>query len=195
MKPNEIISLCFGAVGIFLSFVIFQQKDRKKLVFFKLVSDVVWAINYFLIFAYAGGAIAIIGIFREIFAYNKDKKFAKSIFWPIFFIIVGVGAALFMGPVFELIVKDVWRFNWYSLFPAAATTLSVICFWQSSTKNSRLYAYPISACMLTYNILSFNISGIVNEVLTVSSTTIGYFRNDRVKKIDSQEEKNGENET
>ena len=193
MNPNEIVSQCFGILGIITSFIIFQQKDRKKLVFFKLISDIVWAVNYFLILAYAGAAIAIIGIFREIFAYNKDKKFAKSILWPIFFIVVGVGAALFMGPVFELIANGEWKFNWFSVLPAAATTISVICLWQSKTKNSRLYAYPISACMLTYNIISLNFTGIANEFLTVSSTTIGYFRNDRVKKTESSEDKNQEN--
>jgi hypothetical protein len=69
----------------------------------------------------------------------------------------------------------------FSLFPAAASVLSVVSFWQIKAKNTRLLAFPISLCMGIYSVASGSLSGFVNEVLTVSSSAIGLFRERKFK--------------
>ncbi len=158
-----------GFVGILLNFIIFQQKDRNKLLLTKLCSDVVWGLHYFLLGAYSGSAIATVGIFRELVSYNKEKF--KNKMWPVIFVFVGIGAAL-------ITQKGIFK-----IFPAAASALSVMCFWQNKTANSRLLALPISACMLTYSIYSNSTAGIVNETITIISVFIGYLIIDRKEKV------------
>ena len=61
----------------------------------------------------------------------------------------------------------------YNILPAIASILSVISFWRSNPNTSRIFAYPISIPMLTYDIFCLSYMGIINEILTLLSTTIG----------------------
>ena len=153
-----------GALGIAANVIIYQQKSGKKLVFWKLISDVLWALQYIMLGAYSGAAIAVIGIFREIVFYNNDKKWARSRLWLLFFICVSVLSGI-------LTFKSV-----FSLLPMVASVLSILGFWRKSPSLSRVLAFPISASMLTYDIYAVSYMGIVNEVLTIISAVIGIIR-------------------
>ena len=159
-----------GYVGIFLSILIYIQGKRKNLVFFKLVSDVVWCVHYTLLGAYSGAAIGFIAIFREFVFLNKGKKWADNKLWFIFFLVLSPTASIITGK------------NLYCFLPAIAAFLSVFCFYQSKAKKSRYFAIPISLCMLTYDILVSSTQGIINEIFTMSSIFIGFIVNDIVKK-------------
>ncbi len=162
-----------GYGGILLNCLIYLQKDRKKLVFTKLLSDVIWAVHYFMLAAYAGFSIAAIGIVREIIFYNKNRKWASSVAWPILFILIGAGGAILSER------------SWYSLLPAFASSLAVICFWQNKTSKSRALGILISACMTIYDVFKHSTAGIVNEALTVFSIFLGMFLHDRKKQKQS----------
>ena len=153
-----------GALGIAANVIIYQQKSGKKLVFWKLISDVLWALQYIMLGAYSGAAVAVIGIFREIVFYNNDKKWARSRLWLLFFICVSVLSGI-------LTFKSV-----FSLLPMVASVLSILGFWRKSPSLSRVLAFPISASMLTYDIYAVSYMGIVNEVLTIISAIIGIKR-------------------
>ena len=149
-----------GALGIAANVIIYQQKSGKALVFWKLISDVLWAFQYIMLGAYSGAAVAVIGIFREIVFYNNDKKWARSRLWLLFFICVSVLSGI-------LTFKSV-----FSLLPMVASVLSILGFWRKSPSLSRVLAFPISASMLTYDIYAVSYMGIVNEVLTIISAII-----------------------
>ena len=166
------VAQCVGFVGVALSFVIFQQKERGRLLLTKLCSDAVWGIHYFLLGAYAGCAIAAVGFLREIVFYNKSKL--KSRVWPALFMTLGVAAAL------------ITQSGWFKIFPAVASALSVVCFWQNKTSNSRLIALAVSACMLTYSFISGSAAGVVNEIITVASVIIGILIIDGKKKYNDK---------
>ena len=53
---------------------IYQQKSRKRIFLFKLISDVFWGLRDFLPEAYSGCAIVVIGTVREGIFIDKDKK-------------------------------------------------------------------------------------------------------------------------
>ena len=159
----------FGALGIASTILIYQQKTRTGLILSKLLSDVIWFLHYFLLSAYSGAAIAVIGIFREIIFVNKDKKFTKHPFWLYFFLAISFGCAYFT-----------WK-GVFSILPCIASAVSVISFWIGKPGLSRLLSYPISACMLTYDIFIGSLMGIINELFTVTSSVIGYLRLDKKK--------------
>lgn len=158
------ISNITGALGIGANVAVYQQKSGKKLLISKLISDFLWAFHYFSLNATSAAAIAVIAIFRETIFFNQDKKWAKSKLWLIFFLLCSVVSAVLT-----------WR-GVISTLPAIASILSVLSFWKGSPRLTRYLAFPISACMLSYNIFYHSYMGIVNEVLTLFSAAFGVIR-------------------
>lgn len=163
------LSNIFGMLGICSTVLIYQQKTRKCLVLSKLLSDVIWFLYYFSLPAYSGAAIAVIGMIREIVFVNKEKKWAKHPLWLVFFLVLSFGCAVFT-----------WK-KAFILLPCIASAVSVISFWIGNPRLSRILSYPISACMLTYDVACGAVLGIVNELFTVISSIIGAIRLDRKK--------------
>lgn len=167
----KLISEILGFIGVALNAAVYQQKKRDRLLIFKLISDVVWTLHYGIPGNYSGAAVAAIGIARESTFLVTDKKGIDR--RP--FLLVFLGCACFSA-------WFTWG-GWFSVLPATASFLSVISFWQQKPRVSRLLSLPISACMLTYAIMSNSWAGIANEVFTVSSTVIGIIRYDIKKEL------------
>lgn len=159
----------FGLAGVLSTIFIYQQKTRIGLLIAKLISDVIWFMYYFLQAAYSGAAVAVIGIIREFIFINKEKKWAKHIAWLYIFLILAVVSAIFT-----------WK-SWFSILPMIASIVSVVSFWIGRPKISRILSFPISACMLSYDLLLTPIAiwGVVNEILAVSSSIFGLIRLDK----------------
>lgn len=172
VKKVDIAIFVFGFAGVLSTVFIYQQKNRYGLLVAKLISDIIWFLYYFLQGAYAGAAVAVIGIIRELIFINKDKKWAKHPIWLVFFIILAIGSAALT-----------WK-TWFSILPMIASITSIISFWIGNPKVSRILSFPISACMLTYDVTLIPIAyfGVANEILAISSSIIGLVRYDRVKK-------------
>lgn len=155
-----------GFIGIFLNVIIYQQKDRKKLLSFKLLSDFAWLAHYGLALNFSGAAVAGIGVARETtFLSIEGQKIDRRPFLAVFFVCAPLSVWL------------TWR-DASSLLPATAFLLSVVSFWQQRPRLSRRLAIPISLCMLTYDIAVGSIAGIVNEIFTLISTVVGMIRHD-----------------
>ena len=61
----KLLSEVLGVLGILLNILIYQQKQRKPLLRWKLVSNVTWALHYAIAGNYSGAAIGTIGIARD----------------------------------------------------------------------------------------------------------------------------------
>ena len=167
----EILGQIVGGVGIAVSFLILQQKTRRGLMFFKLISDGLWLAHYILIGAYAGAAICLIAVFREIvFMQRLTRKWANHKIWPALFIMAAIVSAVLT-----------WD-NIFSLLPAFASIISIITFWIGIPRISRILSFPIGISMVAYDVTSNSITGIINECLALTSAVIGMIRLDIKKK-------------
>lgn len=167
----EIVGQIIGGGGIAVNMLTLQQKTRRALLICKLVADILWFAHYMLIGAYSGAGICVVAVFRElIFIQRRNKKWADSIIWPIIFICAVIVSGIIT-----------WR-GAISLLPTFASSLSVILFWIGIPKISRRFAFSTCAAMLTYDILSGSISGIINECLALVSAFVGMVRLDIKKK-------------
>ncbi len=158
------IAHIIGALGILANILIYQAKNGKNLLTFKLISDVLWSLHYFLLGANTAAIIAAINIFRELVFYSQRNKQNKNKLWLTFFIIVSVVSTVLTGN------------GLFSYLVTVASVLSVISFWINSPKLSRYLAIPISASMLTYDIFCKSYMGIFNEVFTLISAIVGLLR-------------------
>ncbi len=166
----KLIANILGGVGIFISILLYQQKKREKLLAHKLILDSIWVVHYCLIGAYSGAAVAAIAALRGIVFIKRDPKKAGGIIWlPIFIAVAIISTALTW--------KDV-----FSLFTLAASCIAVVSFFIGNPRLSRILALPVAACMLTYDVASGSIMGIVNESFIITSSVVGMIRLDRNSK-------------
>ena len=81
------IAIFTGILGIAANCIIYQQKNGKNLLIWKLISDILWLFHYLSLNAYSGCAVALIGVFRELVFYRENKKGQKRPFFLMFFIV------------------------------------------------------------------------------------------------------------
>jgi hypothetical protein len=154
----------FGIGGIVANILIFQQKNRKNLLRTKLLADISWTIHYSFLSAWSGAAVCGIGIIRESVFLQKPRKWASSPLWLILFFLCSLVSAVLT-----------WK-SPFSILPAVASMLSILSFWIGKPKLSRWLQIPISLSFFTYNVTVFSVTGIINELLTMISIAIAFWR-------------------
>lgn len=160
----KVFAWIFGISGIVANLVIYQQKNRSKLLTAKLVADILWTLHYAFLSAWSGAAVCAIGVFRETIFINNQKSWAKSRLWLIFFLMCAVLSALFT-----------WK-NIFSILPACASLLSVVSFWIGNPKLTRVFQLPISVAFLIYDIMNYSHTGMISEIMTIISIIIALYR-------------------
>ena len=166
----EILAWVFGIGAMTSLFLIYQQKNRKKLILAKLSADIFWVAHYWCLSAPGGMIPNFIGIFRElVFINRKTRKWASLFIWPIVFILInwGLGIQTFS--------------SWYNILPIAASTFVTISLWIDNPRLTKLISIPISATFLVYNVFVGSYIGIINESIAISSI-IFYFLKDKFSK-------------
>lgn len=160
MKYMPIISLIFGFVGIIANAIIFWQKDREKLLLFKLFADIVWTIHYGLICAWTGAVTCGISIIRETVFLNKKHRWAQSNLWLIFFCALSLSYGIVT-----------WK-NILNILPVCGALLSVVSFAVGKPSLSRILQIIISVMFLLYDIYVVSYAGIINEFCTLTSVML-----------------------
>lgn len=166
----KIISDVFGIVGVLLTVILYQQKNRKSLLVYKLIIDVVWLGHYAFIGAYSGAVVCVIAALRELIFVKRDQRSKKGIIWLPIFIIVAIVSTVFT-----------WN-NVFSILTCIASCIAVVSFFIGKPRLSRIFVFPISTCMLVYDIACGSVAGIVNECFAVSSSAVGILLHDRKNK-------------
>lgn len=71
---QQIVGQLFGFVAIGVSYFIFQQKNRKRLLVFKLIADLLWVTHFALIGGYTAMATTGVGVARELVFFAKRQR-------------------------------------------------------------------------------------------------------------------------
>lgn len=171
----KLLADILGGVGVIVAILLYQQKKRKSLLIYKLTLDLIWFVHYLLISAYSGAAVAAIAACREIIFVKRDPKKAGGIVWLSIFIFLAVVTTVFT-----------WN-NAFSLFTLFASCIAVISFFIGNPKLSRILAFPVCGCMLTYDVACGSVAGVINESFALLSSAVGMLRLDR-KKADGIQE-------
>ena len=82
----ELTAQIFGIIGMIFNIIVFQQKRQDRVLIFQFFAAVSFALNYLLLGAVIGGLLNIVGAFRAVVFYFKDKTKANSVMWLIVFI-------------------------------------------------------------------------------------------------------------
>ena len=164
---NAITIQLIGVIGMLLSILSFQSKSYQKIVWIRVLSEFVFALQYFLLGAYTGMATNLTScvtnsIYRERIKHGK-KVLGFQIAFAILFAVIGILS--WHGPV--------------SLLVIAAKILSTIANGNGKPKTLRILNLIINPLWLIYDILVFSLAGILSDAFTIMSIIIAMTRLDR----------------
>lgn len=150
--------------AVILSFLSYQAKTPKKLLFLHTSSIVALLIGYFLIGATSGGVLNVICLLRNVVYYNRSKKpFSYPCVPYIFAALLAVfGALSWQGPI--------------SLCIIVALMINTVALSLGDNQKLRKSILLTSTLVLIYNICVFSIGGILNESVVLASAIIGLIR-------------------
>ncbi len=159
-----------GVLGIITTIFVYQQKERRKMLIWKLISDSIWILHYFTLGAYSGCAIIAAAIIRSLVFLNAGHKWADSKAWLAIFIAISL--------TFSLLT---WQ-NAYSLLTTVCSVACIIAYWIRSPKVTRLISIPAAVLYLIYVIVYRSTEGIICESVIIASSVVGFIRHDIPKK-------------
>ena len=163
-----------GFLGAITGFIVFQQKKRRRILLFQMLSCAFFVIHFVMLGAYTGAVMNAIVIVRAFVYLNSDKKWAAGKIWLAVFIIISVAACVIT-----------WK-DWSSIFPLASMVLSSVSCWLKNEKYIRLVTFPSSPCWLVYNVVNGSVAGTVTEIFISASLIIAIVRYDILGKSKKQ---------
>ena len=178
MTTEYIVSQIFTIISyIFLASTYHAQK-RKNIIILNCLVQISFAIAYTLLEAWAGLAMCIVGLLRNIamiISENRNTKKEKinvTILVPIVMVSIALSIFTYQG---------MW-----SLLPVIATILYTYAICQPDIKKYKLLGIPTEMLWVCYNIYIKSIFGILLEVIALINCILGYI---------SQEKKNIKKQT
>ncbi len=171
---GQIFGLCLAA----LSFLVYWQKSRTKILITKMILDVLNVFQQAMVGAVTGSVINGIAVLREFVFYHKDrKKWAKNKAWLIVFLFL-MGAAPLVS----------WQ-GCVSLLPAIGSILAVIGFYSGDPKFVRIWGMIGQSFWLLYSCIIFNLGGIIGSSLCIFGGILGLINEFRDKNQKRSKEK------
>lgn len=160
-------------IGLFaiLSYTISpQQKNKKRVLIFNLISSILYSLQYLLLNAFSAVITNTVGAVKNyiFYLYEKNKKdVPKNLFWIFMLIILALGMFTYN--------------NIYSLIPILTSVLSLYAVWQNNLKVFRVIVIISSISWIIYNLIVGAYIGIIGNIFQLVSAIIAIVRFDILK--------------
>lgn len=155
-------------------FFSFQCKKVTFLYIFMSIGSLLFTIHFFMLGAYIGAMMNLIGLVRSGLFAMGDKTHKKPVLFGILLTIV----------IFTIFgwQQETWR----SLLPFTAQIVSTLVLWTRDNTKIRICQISVlSPCWIIYNIINVSIGGIICEILN-SISVIVYFARIKRNKIKAE---------
>ncbi len=184
-----------GFVAIFVNIISVQFNTYKRIIFFKTVGSLLFALQYLLLGAYAGMIMDFIGSIRNIVFTSVVKKNKSTkpyiIFFSILTVVLGVLTIVFTWDK-SITAVSKWSKNikivtfltiLISIISVVAKLLTTIAYGINNPHKIRMLNLPSSSCWAVYNFIVVSIAGVLNEIFVVSSIIVAEIRFKKTSKI------------
>lgn len=176
MTAVEIIAQIIGIVAMLVSFLSFQQKERKTVIIFQIASTTLFAINFFMLGAIVGALLNVVAAIRSVVFMDKAKSKGDHPAWLCAFFFVYILSYVATFTVFD---KEPTAINLViEVLPVIGMVLTTIGFRQNDAKAIRKYCLLNAPLWLVYNIYNMSIGAIIGESVNIISIVIGTLRHD-----------------
>jgi len=166
---TEIIPQIIGLLAVAMFLLSYQQKKRKNIILFNVISRCLYILQYLLLGAFAGAVLDILGALASVIAGKKHTPWIKK---HLLFVILSVNAATVAAGLTIAIVNK----SFLDLFSLAGVLLHTGAFWISSEKIIRRISLAGSPFWFIYNFMSRAYGSAVGDLLTMASILIAMFR-------------------
>ena len=170
----SIIIQLIGGIGITASIISFQCKKHNSILFFRTLNEAVFALQYFLLGAYTGMAMNIVGCARNIIFTKHVLKNKKTTLTAILF-----------GIIFVFFGICTWQ-GLKSILIIIAKVLSTIAYGNKNTTIVRAIIFITSTSWLIYNYCVFSYAGVLCEAFTLISLITGIIRLDIIPALSNK---------
>ena len=157
-----------GVLAVITFLLSYQQKKRRNIIAFNIVSRTLYIIQYIMLGAFEGAVLDILGALSSVIAQNKGKSFINR-----HFKIILIGINLIILAVGLLLYENI-----FSLFPIAGVILHTSAFWINNEKTIRKVSFLGSPFWLVYNLASSAYGSAAGDILTMLSIAIAIYRYD-----------------
>ena len=154
------LAWAFGICGTVANVLIFQQKNRNRLIITKLIADCLWGAHYCCLTAWSGAAVCVVGAVRELVFRKLDYKSRKGKVWLAVFLVCSALTAVLT-----------WE-SVFSVLPAFGAIVCVVSFWIGNPRLASWLQIPISGAFLAYNIRYVSYIAILSDTITLLSIFI-----------------------
>lgn len=176
---KDVTAQVLGILALVAMVLSYQQKDRKKLLWFQLVSNAIYGIHYGLIGAYTMTVMSGVNVARSFVFSKNDTKWGKSRIWLYLFLAI-------------TLIGGIWSWEGpLSLLVMAATLLLIITLYSENLAFMRKMFLILPFLYIAYNVVKRSWGGIGNDVFCIISALIAIWRFD-IKKKKADEEASGQ---
>ena len=183
-----ILAQVLGVIAIASNIYAMQFNRHGLIMLFKLIGSFLFCVQYLLLGAYVGMIMDLIGTIRNIiFAYLVKKEKSTTpyiIFFAILTVVLGM-LTVIMTWSETIKTVSVWSDNVkiatliaviISILSISAKLISTIAYGIKSAHTIRMLNIPSCSCWVVYNLVCLSFTGVVNEMLTISSIIIAEIR-------------------
>lgn len=185
-KQIEMLAQVIGVFAMIANCLSYQMRKKNSIIFCQMCGSVLFAVNFFLLNAYAGAILNAVAVLRAIIYMNRERTRADHVAWLIAFSLIYV---LSYVAVFTVFNKPPTPLNFiFEILPVIAMIATTFSFRHKEARVVRAFGMVSSPLWLAYNIYSLSIGAIVCESINIVSIIVGIIRFD-LKKKNSAEEK------
>ena len=180
MQPIELIAQIIGIFGMAANIASYQLKSKKAVLVLQLCGAILFSLNFILLGAITGAIMNSINILLSLVFIFKDKTNANHIAWTIGFIAAYATSYVLTFVLFgtDFNIKSALT----EALPLVGTVTTVISYRMKGAKAIRRLGFIRSPAWLVYDALVLSIGGVLCEVFSLISITIGTIRLDSKKK-------------
>lgn len=173
-----IIAQIMGIIANILFAISPQQKTKKKVIFFQMLSSIAFSIQYLLLGAYSGIAATLLSMVINLIFWMYSKEDKKiPFYWLGLYIIANIVAGIFT-------YTDI-----FSIFPIIISILYIYGIWQENLKVNRIIIFFGSIGWIIYNLMVGAYASSIGNAVSLVSATIAIWRLDIRKNKKSRRKK------
>ncbi|MBO4388230.1 MAG: YgjV family protein [Spirochaetales bacterium] len=171
---NDLTAQVLGILALVAMVLSYQQKDRKRLLWFQLASNALFVAHYYLIDAPTMSVMCIVNVARSFVFSQNDTRWGTSRLWLYLFLALTLAGGIWMweGPL--------------SLLVIVATLLLTVTLYSDNLAFMRKMFLVVPLLYIAYNIASGSVGGIGNDVFCIISALIAIWRFDIRKKASEE---------
>lgn len=169
-----IIPQIVGLLAVATFLLSYQQKKRSNIIFLNAVSRCLYILQYFLLGAFAGAVLDILGAVSSVIAGKKHTAFVKKHTKAI---LIGINACIVIAGGVIAIANQ----SWIDLFSIAGVLLHTSAFWLNDEKIIRRVSLLGSPFWFVYNFVSRAYGSAIGDILTICSILIAMVRHKNAK--------------